>query len=182
MPADNDNAFGEHPVESALVAELAKKSGLVWVSYGVPPRHHAVWHTWTAGAICIVANGSEQPLPRIEDESQVEVALRGRTTPFLLATITADVEVLGPESPSWDETTTALIAGRLNLLEPETARQRWADGSTVVRLVPVAIDAAPGRLPHDAARAAPVGSPALTTRGVPWVAHRRASARPPLSG
>lgn len=169
------------PVEAALVAELAKKSGLVWVSYGVPPRHHAVWHTWTGGAICVVANGSEQPLPQIEEESEVEVALRGKTTPHLLATITADVEVIGPRSPEWQETTAALLTGRLNLLDPDNALRRWTDGSTVVRLVPVAIDAAPGRLPDGAAREAPVGSPALTTRGVPWIAHRRASARPPLS-
>lgn len=180
--AVGDHAFGEHAFESALVAELAKKSGLVWVSYGVPPRHHPVWHTWTDGAICIVAGGSEQPLPQIEDQSRVEVTLRSKTTRTLLATITAVVEVIGPGSPTWGETTGALLAGRLNLIDQETALQRWADSSTVVRLVPVAIDAAPGRLPDDAAREAPVGSPALTTQGTPWVAHRRARARPPLSG
>lgn len=117
-----------------LVAELAKKSGLLWISYG--RRVHPVWHEWVGDAVCVVAGGSEQPLPDIERHETVILSLRSKSTRALVAEARARVEVVTPESEHWDPVTTALKAGRLNLSDSDHAIERWARESVVVRLVP----------------------------------------------
>lgn len=117
-----------------LVAELAKKSGLVWISYA--GRTRAVWHEWVGDAVCVVAGGSEQPLPDIERHQTVILHLRSKSTRALVAEAKAQVEVVAPGSGHWDPVTTALKAGRLNLRDGDHAIRRWADESVVVRLVP----------------------------------------------
>ena len=124
-----DTEFG-----SALTAELAKKSGLVWISYD--GKTHIVWHKWVDNAVCVVAGGREQPLPEIENEKVVTLGLRSKATRQLVAKATARVEVVRPNSPHWDAITKALKSGRLNLIEPDHAIDRWASESVVVRLVP----------------------------------------------
>ncbi|WP_332667897.1 hypothetical protein [Aeromicrobium sp.] len=117
-----------------LVAELAKKSGLLWVSYA--GRTHAVWHEWVGDAVCVVAGGSEQPLPDIERHETVMLSLRSKSTRALVAKAKAKVEVVTPESEHWEPVTTALKSGRLNLDDGDHAVERWAGESVVVRLVP----------------------------------------------
>jgi hypothetical protein len=117
-----------------LVAELAKKSGLLWISYG--GLTHVVWHEWIGDAVCIVAGGSEQPLPGIEHHETVILSLRSKSTRALVAEVKARVEVVTPESEHWEPVTTALKAGRLNLGDSDNAIERWARESVVVRLVP----------------------------------------------
>ncbi|VXB10682.1 hypothetical protein [Aeromicrobium sp. 9AM] len=117
-----------------LVTELAKKSGLLWIAYG--RRVHPVWHEWVGDAVCVVAGGSEQPLPDIERHETVVLSLRSKATRALVAEVTARVEVVAPESEHWVTVTTALKAGRLNLSDSDNAIDRWARESVVVRLVP----------------------------------------------
>lgn len=136
-----------------LVAELAKKSGLVWVSYG--GRTHAVWHEWVGDAICVVSGGTEQSLPGIADEHVVTVLLRSKSTRALAATVEAQVEVVEPGSDQWNLITTALKTGRLNLADSDNAVQRWADTSVVVRLVPTGTTSTPAGMSTDIARTAP---------------------------
>ncbi|MDX6277939.1 MAG: hypothetical protein QOJ72_2067, partial [Nocardioidaceae bacterium] len=62
--------------DNELIADLAKKSGLVWVSYA---RHtHAIWHEWVDDAVCLVTGGTEQPLPDIERHETVRLLLRAK--------------------------------------------------------------------------------------------------------
>ena len=117
-----------------LVAELAKKSGLLWISYA--GRTHPVWHEWVGDAVCVVAGGSEQPLPDIERHETVMLSLRSKSTRALVAEAKARVEVLTPESEHWEPVTTALKTGRLNLSDSDHAIERWAGESVVARLVP----------------------------------------------
>jgi len=117
-----------------LVAELAKKSGLLWISYAGHTR--AVWHEWVGDAACVVAGGSEQPLPDIERHQTVILSLRSKSTRALVAEVKATVEVVAPDSEHWEAVTTALKAGRLNLADGDHAIERWATESVVVRLVP----------------------------------------------
>lgn len=117
-----------------LVAELAKKSGLVWISYARESR--AVWHEWVGDAVCVVAGGTEQPLPDIERHQTVHLSLRSKSNRALVAQAEARVEVVAPGSEHWDAVTTALKAGRLNLADSDHAIERWASESVVVRLVP----------------------------------------------
>lgn len=125
-----------------LVAELAKKSGLVWISYD--GRTRAVWHEWVGDAICVVAGGTEQALPDLAAQESVMVSLRSKATRALVAEIEATVDVITPASEHWDPVTSALKAGRLNLVDGTEAIDRWARESIVVRLVPTGTQALPG--------------------------------------
>lgn len=136
-----------------LVAELAKKSGLVWVTYG--GRDHAVWHEWVGDAVCVVSGGGEQSLPGIAGQDVVTVSLRSKTTRALAARVKARVEVVAPGSEHWETVTSALRAGRLNLADGTTAVERWAADSVVVRLVPDAPASTPGSIPDEIGHTAP---------------------------
>ncbi len=136
-----------------LVADLAKKSGLVWVTFG--GRDHAVWHEWVGDAVCVVSGGTEQSLPGIADQDVVTVSLRSKTTRALAARVEARVDVVAPGSEHWETVTTALRAGRLNLVDSGSAVERWAAESVVVRLVPDAPASTPAAIPDDIARTAP---------------------------
>ncbi len=70
-----------------LIADLAKKSGLVWVSYA--HRTHAIWHEWVGDAVCAVAGGTEQPLPDIEKHQTVTLSLRSKASRALVAQVEA---------------------------------------------------------------------------------------------
>lgn len=168
-------------VETALIAELGKKSWLCWISYGDPPHAHPVWHAWVDGAICVVADGEEQPLPGIGEQTDVLVTLRTKTTRQRLATCRARVERIWPDDDAWEAITAALVTGRLNLVDPQGAPDRWARGSVVVRLVPTEILEAPGSQPDGRAAAEPIDSPATTVGRPPPVLHRRQTRRRRLS-
>jgi hypothetical protein len=117
-----------------LVTDLAKKSGLVWIT--VHDRTYPVWHELVDSAICVVGGGGEQPIPDVRDGDKVLLLLRSKTNRQLVATVEATVEVLTPESAAWNDATAALKSGRLNLPDADHAIERWARESTVLRLVP----------------------------------------------
>jgi hypothetical protein len=138
---------------SDLVADLAKKSGLVWVSYA---RHsRPIWHEWVGDAVCLVAGGTEQPLPGIADHQTVTLLLRSKSTRALVAEAEARVEVITPESEHWGPVTTALKSGRLNLADSDDAIERWARESVVVRLVPTGKVVLPAGITSALSRTAP---------------------------
>ncbi|MFI5426201.1 hypothetical protein [Aeromicrobium sp. UC242_57] len=130
--------------DQTLIADLAKKSGLVWISYD--GRSHAIWHEWVGDAVCLVTGGLEQPLPGIADRDTVTLLLRSKTTRALAAEATARVEIVAPASEHWEAVTTALKSGRLNLHDSPDAIERWARDSLVVRLVPISDVSVPGEL------------------------------------
>jgi hypothetical protein len=136
-----------------LVADLAKKSGLVWVSYG--GRDHAVWHEWVGDAVCVVAGGTEQSLPSIADQQTVALLLRSKSTRALAARVEARVEVVLPASEHWETVTTTLKTGRLNLTDSDRAIDRWAAESVVVRLVPTGTASVPHDMSTDIGHTAP---------------------------
>lgn len=117
-----------------LVADLAKKSGLVWIEHD--GRTQAVWHELVDEAICVVGDGGEQPLPDVHDGDTVTLLLRSKTNRQLAASVGATTETVAPGSPRWDDVTAALKSGRLNLPDMDTAIERWARESRVLRFVP----------------------------------------------
>lgn len=165
----------------ALVAELARKSAVCWLGYGDPYRDRPVWHVWHDDAIGVVAGGEEQPLPGIDECTEVVVTLRAKTTRHRTATCRARVERVRPGTEQWESLVPALVSGRLNLPDQPNAPARWAAGSVVLRLVPVQVLTSPGSLPDASGEAVPVGSPATTAAPLPRVLHRRQTQRPPLS-
>jgi hypothetical protein len=118
----------------ALIAELGKKAAVCWVRHGGRP--HPVWHVWSDGALCLVSGGDEQPLPELADGERVEVLMRSKDTGGLLLTWVGTVSVVRPEDEAWAPSTAALVAARLNLSDPATAADRWANTSQVVRVIP----------------------------------------------
>jgi len=150
------NSTDLHSRAIELVADLAKKSGLVWVSYG--HRSHAVWHEWVDGGVCVVSGGSEQPLPDIERHKTVTLQLRSKSSRALVAEAEAGVEVITTDSEHWETVTNALKAGRLNLADSDNAIARWARESIVVRLVPTGVV----RLAGDLSASIPHTSPHLS--------------------
>jgi hypothetical protein len=122
-----------------LVAELAKKSGLLWIRHG--DRTYPVWHEWIAeedgtGAVHVVGDGAEQPLPAVADGDVVTLMLRAKSDRHLVMGVDATVEHITPDDPRWPAITAVLKAGRLNLHDSDQAVERWARESRVLRLVP----------------------------------------------
>jgi hypothetical protein len=165
----------------ALVTELARKSAVCWLGYGEPPRERLVWHVWHDDALGIVAQGEEQPLPGIEQCSDVVVTLRSKATRHRLASCRAKLEEVQPGTERWNSLVPALVSSRLNLPDQASAPQRWAASSVVLRLEPVEVLTFPGTLPDSSGAAEPVGSPATTANLPPRILHRRQTQRPQLS-
>ncbi len=119
---------------TALVAELAKRTGVCWLRVG--ERTCPVWHAWSDGALCVVHGGAEQPLPDLGHGDRVEVVMRSKDTGGRLLTWAGRVSVVRPDDEEWAATTAALVAGRQNLRDPATAPDEWARHSTVLRITP----------------------------------------------
>ena len=141
-----------------LVAELAKKSGLLWIRHAV--RTYPVWHEWIAdedgtGAVCVVGDGAEQPLPPVADGDVVTLLLRAKSDRHLVASVDAVVEQITPDDDRWPAITDTLKAGRLNLPDADGAVERWARESRVLRLVPREPVALASEMATDRARTYP---------------------------
>jgi hypothetical protein len=168
-----------------LIEELAKKTSVCWLR--LEGRTHAAWHAWHDGALCLVAGAGEQPLPGLADLAerggQVEVVMRSKDNGGRLVAWVGEVRRVAPDDTAWEPVTAALVAGRLNLDDPAATPDRWAASATVVQVRPTgeAVEA-PGTLPDDAHRAAPLPSPATTRGPLPRVLHRRAGTGRPLDG
>ena len=117
-----------------LVTDLAKKSGLLWIEHD--GHAQAVWHELVEDAIYVVGGGGEQPLPDVHDGDTVNLLLRSKTNRQLVATVPATVGTVSPGDPDWDAVTAALKSGRLNLPDSDTAVERWARESRVLRFTP----------------------------------------------
>ena len=130
-----------------LVTDLAKKSGLVWIEHDGSSQ--AVWHEVVDEAVCVVGGGGEQPLPDVTDGDTVTLLLRSKTNRQLVAAVPATVGTVSPDDPDWDTVTAALKGGRLNLPDSDTAVERWARESRVLRLVPHEPVTLAGDLPSD---------------------------------
>ncbi|HSE08316.1 MAG TPA: hypothetical protein VLB29_06600 [Nocardioidaceae bacterium] len=172
---------------TALIAELGKKTGVCWLRYDESAgqsnhRARAAWHIWYDEALHVVAGGDEQPLPGIVNAGRVEVVMRSKESGGRLVTWVGSVSVVSPEDEAWDEVTTALVAGRLNLEDLATAKKQWAENSIVVRIDPTGeLLEEPGSLDDDPHNAPPRETGATTRGALPRVLHRRKRRRPGLS-
>ena len=190
---------------AALVAELAKKTGVCWLRYDVPaetydaqgrpvhdapgrdahleqPPTRAAWHVWLDDALYLVSGGDEQHLPGIEHVDRVEVVMRSKESGGRLVTWVGRASAVRPDDELWEPATAALVSERLNLDDLATAAAEWAERSVVTRIVPTGeVLEEPGRL-SDESHAAPPPATGATTRGLlPKVLHRRVRRRPRLS-
>jgi len=173
----------EPDLTPALIAELGKKTGVSWLTYGEPAGpERAAWHVWLEDALYVVSGGAEQPLPGIEQTDRIAVTMRSKENGGRLLTWVASASRVEPGDDRWGPVTAALVAGRLNLDDLATTADVWARTSVVTRLVPTAeMVERPGELTDEAHRAVPRPTPATTRGALPKVLHRRVERRPKLS-
>lgn len=105
-------------------------------------RPRLAWHVWHDGAIHLVTGGREQALPGLTEARRVVVTLRSRDNGGALVTFEAAVRVL--DQASEPAAVAALARERLNSPAGAGLPARWSagpgEGSTVVRLTPLAAD------------------------------------------
>ena len=148
-----------------LVVELAKKTGVCWVRPEGATRSHAVWHTWAEDSLCLVSGGDEQRLPGegLGDGDRAEVVMRSGDTGGRLVTWIGTVAVITPDDELWESVTSSLVAARLNLRDPSTAADHWAQHCLVRRIVPTGeYVETPSSLDDGPHRETPPDSPATT--------------------
>lgn len=149
---------------TALFAEAAAKSGLMWVQ---PPDDRAwpFWHAWADDTVYAVSGPGEQVLPWLPPE--VRLVLRSKDTGGRLLTVQATVEEIRPDHALWETATTALRAGRLNATDDSVTR--WAHECTVRALRPFGSPVeAPGSYATTSGSAPVPPSEATTTHWRPW--------------
>ncbi len=171
---------------TALIAELAKKTGVCWLRYddgdtGSPARPRAAWHVWHDDALHLVAGGTEQPLPGLEHADRVEVTLRSKENGGRLVTWVGRPSAVRPDDQAWADVTDALVSDRLNLDDLATAKDEWAAHSVVLRIDPTGeLAEQPGSLSSEDHAAPPPPTEATTRGPLPRVLHRRRRTRPGL--
>jgi hypothetical protein len=130
--------------DEALIAESAKKSGVIWVRPGATEpadpadarrRARGVWHVWQDGSAYVLTGGLEQALPPLADRA--EVIVRSKDKGSRLVVWTAAVSRVTPGGDDWAAIVPALLGKRLNLPDGVRAPERWARESVLYRLTPV---------------------------------------------
>ncbi|QGN58144.1 hypothetical protein [Nostocoides sp. HKS02] len=111
---------------TALFAEAASKSGLLWVD--VPgDRAWPFWHAWSGEVVYAVSGPGEQTLPWIPE--RVRLIARSKDTGGRLLTVEASSREITPTDEEWQAATDALKAERLNATDDLVSR--WAQVCTV---------------------------------------------------
>jgi hypothetical protein len=167
---------------AALVEEGMKKSGVCWVRPLGMTRAYACWHVWYDGSAYVLTTNDEQPLPDIDQAETADVTIHSKDTRERLLTWTAQLSRVEPGTDEWDTVTALLVAGRLNLVDPAGAIDRWADYGLVVRLTPTGdYTEVPDEMGPGSDATTPVETSATTKGRLPRIVHRRQTQRPPLS-
>lgn len=164
-PAGEPDTTRERPVNvTALFAEAASKSGLLWID--VPgDRAWPVWHVWADETVYVVSGPGEQPVPWLPEE--VGLILRSKDTGGRLLVVRASVREIRPGDEQWESATEALKASRLNATGDVVAR--WAQECTVRALRPFGAPLeGPGNYETLSRAAPPAPTPATTTGWRPW--------------
>ncbi|WP_019634722.1 hypothetical protein [Actinomadura atramentaria] len=155
----------------ALVAEAAKKSGLLWLELPGLPQPRAAWHLWHDGSAYVLTGGDgEQPLPGLPEAATVRVVLRSKDKGGRLVAFTARCARVEPGTELWDEVAPLLAKDRLNAASHDGQLDRWAAESYVVRLTPEGDVTGPGEHADDYAAVRPVPTPAATAGPPPRLA------------
>ena len=115
--------------DPALIAEAARKAGVLWVA---APRRAPVpaWQVWRDGATYLLTGPGEQALPGLAQAAECEVTARSAETGGRLVTWPAAVTRVEPGSDEWRQIVPALAAARLN------GHPDWTT-ATVLKLTPV---------------------------------------------
>lgn len=86
------------------------------------------WYAGAGDTAYVVGGDGEQPLPPLPPE--LRIILRDKETQRAIGPVSARATRIEPDSPAWDEATTALLAARQNN-PPGGLREHWAEHCTV---------------------------------------------------
>ncbi|HEY6747887.1 MAG TPA: hypothetical protein VI357_19495 [Mycobacteriales bacterium] len=112
--------------DPALIAEAARKAGVLWIA--APGRTPVpAWSVWRDGATYVLTGPGEQSLPGLAGAATCELTARSADTGGRIATWTATVTPVEPDSDEWRAVVPALTAARLN------ASPDWTT-ATILRL------------------------------------------------
>jgi hypothetical protein len=119
--------------DRALIVEALRKAAVVWLWVGDRPGY-PVWCLPVGDALFVVTGPGEQPAPGLTRASTVRVGARGDHG-GLIATWTAHVTRIRPNSDRWSAHATALAAKRLNASgSVDDVVARWAHECAVLAL------------------------------------------------
>jgi hypothetical protein len=150
-----------------LISEAGRKSDVAWIG-PVDGRLIGLWCEWDDDALLIVTDGGEQPNPGVTDAHRCVVSFRSKDKGVRIVTFEAVAHRLSPATPEWAQAAGVLRDGRLNASDHDAMLRRWADESSVWRLVPTdTLLEAPGRMHTDSQRAEPAPTPAVTSGAPP---------------
>jgi hypothetical protein len=158
----------------SLIAEVCTKAGLVWVKPSADDRFHPAWHVWHDDALHVVSGIGEQLLPIMI--GPVDVLVPSKETGARVLTFSAWGAAVEPQSAAWEAVAGVLRAARLNATEPDEQRARWAGGTVITRIEPIAVlGSGPGSEGDPSGALTPARTPATTTGRQPW--HLRSRSR-----
>ena len=158
---------------TALFAEAATKSGLLWVELP-DARAWPVWHAWADDTVYVVSGPGEQALPWLP--GVVTLILRSKDSGGRLLAVHATAEVVAPDSEQWAGAVAALRPGRLNAVGDVEAR--WAAECTIHALRPFGMPSEqPGAYDQSARAVLVRPAEASTARWRPWHAGGRPQRR-----
>jgi ADP-ribose pyrophosphatase YjhB (NUDIX family) len=123
----------------ALIAEAAKRAGLVWLAVPGQDRPYPAWHIWLDGAAYLVTGPGEQPLPGLAGAARVSVIVASKQTRGTIAEWAATVRRVQPGTAEWASAASQLAARRLNAaLEPgePSPAGRWEHSAAIFALTP----------------------------------------------
>ena len=149
---------------TALFAEAATKSGLMWVQ---PPGDRAwpFWHAWSDDTVYVVSGPGEQTLPWLPQD--VSLLVRSKDTGGRLLTVSESVSEVRPGDERWTAATDALKAARLNAIDD--LLDRWGRECAVRALTPYGAPLeGPGHYPSGSGAAPVPESEATTSSWRPW--------------
>jgi hypothetical protein len=125
---------------------------------------------WREGAVYVVHEGREQPLPWLREAGGVRVIVPSKDKGGRLVTWAARVVPVEPATPEWDAAVADLHAARLNPPDGEQQPARWARESRVTRLEPTGeLLERPGAMPTASLAATPPPTPATTRDKLPFL-------------
>ncbi|MGZ0151672.1 hypothetical protein ACXJJ3_31765 [Kribbella sp. WER1] len=163
------------------IAGVMKKAGLVWLSWD-GRRAVPAWFAKVDEQYVVLADsaeGAEQPLPGLAAARSVTVVVPAKPATNRLASWTATVRRLAPDTDEWTAAAQVLRTERLNAADLDTQLERWRTQADILVLDPTGDFTG---VYDDSPRAeAPVPTRATTRGKPPTTLHRPIRRRPKLS-
>lgn len=132
-------------------SKAVQKGSILWVSVPRAPSRRRgglrrgredAWHTqpvWFVRQderIYVFSGPTEQEVPGLAEAEEVELTVRSKDLRSRVSRCPADVRVIDPSDPLFEEIGIKGLSERLNLPDGDAALQRWRENCVLVELTP----------------------------------------------